>query len=96
MQPGPRSTRSVRRLSSRATRSPRAHSPQGLGEDVDTFFKVENKDGARFKAYVADVDSACNDLQSGIGEVVAGTEILININAGIWVRPPPRPPAFRR
>lgn len=63
-----------------------AHTPQALGEDVDTFFKVENADGSKFKNYVANVDSACTDLQAGIGEVVAGTEILININAGIWVR----------
>jgi len=59
---------------------------KSLGEDIDTFFKVDNKDGQRFKEYVASVDSAANDLQSGIGEVVAGTEILININAGIWKR----------
>jgi len=59
---------------------------KNLGEDVDVFFKVDNKDGQRFNDYVQTLDGAVNDLQSGIGEVVAGTEILININSGIWKR----------
>lgn len=85
MQRGPRSTRFARGCHSILTL---INTPQALGEDVDTFFKVENADGSKFKNYVANVDSACTDLQAGIGEVVAGTEILININAGIWVRLP--------
>ena len=42
--------------------------------------------GLRFKAYTAVLDSSAQELQAGIGEVVAGTEILINLNSGIWVR----------
>jgi len=58
-----------------------------LGGEIETFFNLNNDDhGRKYKAFSTSVQDAFSQLQAGIGEVVAGTEIMININDGLKKR----------